>query len=182
MNKDCVEIAVSVEYSREWGRRVCEGIAAYAQLQSGWHLTMFKNGLSNATALKRFDGFIWGISDERTARALKATGRPIIDLFGHDVSVGGITGVGVDHAACGRLAAQKFISHRFRNFAYFGWKDLTLSRRRRLQRIGRFVGSVPNHSPQSFCCAVALWRHAGDSRECVREVLEGAEAKPHGDL
>lgn len=132
MKKRSVEIAVSVEYSREWGRKVCEGIAAYAQLQPGWHLSMFKNGLSNAATLKHFDGFLWGISDERTALALKATGRPIVDLFGLDVSIGGITGVGVDHAACGELAAQTFISHQFRNFAYFGWKDLPHSRRRQL--------------------------------------------------
>jgi len=35
--------------------------------------------------------------------------------------------VGADHLACGQLAARTFLSQRFVNFAYFGWKGLRFS-------------------------------------------------------
>ena len=95
-----IDIAVSVEHLRGWGRRVCEGISDYLHGCPQWHLSMFEEGLPAKAVLNKFDGFLWCIADERTAYALKATGRPVVSFF--DVGTcGGIAYVGADHAACG---------------------------------------------------------------------------------
>lgn len=137
-----VEIAVSIEHNRGWGRTVCEGIAAFAQAHPEWHLTMMPQYVRRASSLERFDGFIWCISDEHTAQILRATGKPVVDLFAQDFA-SDMVSIGTDHAACGRLAAQTFISQHFANFAYLGWKGLTFSDRKQkpyveeLRREGR---------------------------------------------
>ncbi|MBQ2631120.1 MAG: DNA-binding transcriptional regulator [Kiritimatiellae bacterium] len=120
------DIAVSVEHLRAWGRRICEGIAEYLHGRPEWHLSMFEDGLPDAATLRRFDGFLWCIADERTANALKSTAKPVVSLFDEEVCAG-IACVGSDHEACGQLAARTFIAHQFRNFAFFGWKGLSFS-------------------------------------------------------
>ena len=124
-------IAVSVEHVRGWGRRVCEGIADYLHGHPEWRISMFEDGLPDNKTLARFDGFLWCVADERTARALKATGKPVVSLFDEKACrLIGLAYVGSDHDACGELAAQKFMTHQFRNFAFFGWKRLSFSRYR----------------------------------------------------
>lgn len=125
-NNRRIDIAVSVEHVRGWGRRICEGIADYLHGRPEWHLSMFEDGLPNVATLERFDGFLWCIADQRTASALKTTGKPVVSLFDEEACAG-IACVGSDHQACGRLAAQTFITHQFRNFAFFGWKELSFS-------------------------------------------------------
>ena len=63
-------IAVSVEHSRGWGRRVCEGVCSYAQTHPDWRITMFDGVLPSVGDLKAFDGFLWSVSDARTAERL----------------------------------------------------------------------------------------------------------------
>ena len=121
-----IDIAVSVEHFRGWGRRVCEGIADYLHGRPHWHLSMFEEGLPAKAVLNKFDGFLWCIADERTASALKATGKPVVSLFDTG-TCGGIAYVGADHAACGELVAKTFIAHQFRNFAFLGWRGLLFS-------------------------------------------------------
>lgn len=121
-----IDIAVSVEHVRGWGRRVCEGIADYLHGRSGWHLSMFEDCLPDTATLERFDGFLWCIADKHTANVLRATGKPIVSLLDEEIG-SGIAYVGSDHRACGQLAAQTFINHQFRNFAFFGWKGLNFS-------------------------------------------------------
>ena len=127
--KKRIDVAVSVEHVRGWGRRVCEGIADYLHGRPEWCISMFEDGLPDDKTLARFDGFLWCVADERTASALKATGKPVVSLFDEE-ACRGMACVGSDHEACGELAAQTFISHLFSNFAFFGWKGLSFSRYR----------------------------------------------------
>ena len=119
-------VAVSVEHVRSWGRRICEGIAAFANSRPDWSITIFENGPPSPTELRRYDGFLWSVADARAASALVATGRPVVDLV-NDGLYPGTVSVGGDHAACGRLAARHFLMHRFRKFAFFGWRGLRFS-------------------------------------------------------
>ena len=130
MSKGIKKIAVSVEHVRGWGRKVCEGIADYLHGHPEWRVSMFEDGLPDGKTLARFDGFLWCVADERTANALKATGKPAVSLFDEEACKD-MAHVGSDHEACGELAAQTFIAHQFRNFAFFGWKGLSFSRYRR---------------------------------------------------
>ena len=106
MSKGVKRIAVSVEHVRGWGRRVCEGIADYLHGRPEWCISMFEDGLPDGVTLSRFDGFLWCVADERSANALKATGKPVVSLFDEEACKG-MACVGSDHEACGMLAALK---------------------------------------------------------------------------
>ena len=60
---------------------MCEGIADYLHGHPEWRISMFEDGLPDDKTLACFDGFLWCVADERTARALKATGKPVVSLF-----------------------------------------------------------------------------------------------------
>ena len=119
-------IAVSVEHSRGWGRRVCEGICSYAQTHPDWRITMFDGVLPSTGELKAFDGFLWSMSDARAAERLQSTGRPIVNLM-VDGRFPATVQVGADHVACGELVVQHFLSRYFRHFAFCGWHGLVFS-------------------------------------------------------
>lgn len=129
MKPRIASIAVSLEHVRAAGRMGCEGIAEYSHRHPGWRLSMFEDGLPPPETLKEFDGFLWAIKDERTARSLVATGKPVVDLQSDGIYPGTFA-VLADHDACGRLAAGHFFSRKFRRFAFCGWSGLNFSQAR----------------------------------------------------
>ena len=56
-----LQVAVSVEHSRGWGRRVCEGVCSYAQTHPDWRITMF-------------DGFVTGGGTLRVRKSSREVG------------------------------------------------------------------------------------------------------------
>ena len=61
-----IRIAVLVDTSTGWGRRVIRGIADYATKQTGWQLTVVESGRDEKLALGRGwqgDGVIARIGD-----------------------------------------------------------------------------------------------------------------------
>ena len=130
MSNQIVNIAVSIEHSRGWGRCVCEGIAAYSHAHPEWRLSVFETRLPPADELKRYDGFLWAVSDQKVAAALVGTGRPVVDLV-NDGAYPGTVGVGSNHLVCGQLAARHFITRHMPYFAFCGWNGLRFSDARR---------------------------------------------------
>lgn len=124
--KKQVNIGVCVEHLRGSGRRVCEGMAAYAATRPNWHLQMLDSEALDEKELRRYDGFIWDVTDRRLARKLGKSGKPVIDMV-NDGKYDGTISVGADHAACGQLAARYFIVRKFMSFAFCGWKGLRFS-------------------------------------------------------
>ena len=120
------DIAVSVEYVRGWGRRFCEGIAAYSHSNDRWRLRMFDSYVPNANELRRYDGLIWTVADESTAHTLLSIGKPVVNIAS-DGDFPGIMGVGSNHLMCGQMAARHFITHHATNFAFCGWSGMPFS-------------------------------------------------------
>ena len=126
-------IGLYVERQRAWGRRLCEGVAAFAQKRRDWSLVMLeREDLSNHAHLACFDGFIARVPDKRTAAAFRLSGRPVADLsIEPGLSDGFLRGVEQDNLAVGRLAAQHFADRRFVNFAFCGFDGRRFSDERR---------------------------------------------------
>ena len=55
------KIALTVERSRAYGRRFCEGVAEYAQTKGDWSLEFVPDVKGGAT---HYDGFIFRVLDE----------------------------------------------------------------------------------------------------------------------
>jgi len=126
-------IGLYVERQRAWGRRLCEGVAAFAQERRDWSLVMLeRDDLADRAHLARFDGFIARVPDARTAAAFRKTKRPVADLsIEPGLSAGFLRGVEQDNLAVGQLAARHFAERRFVNFAFCGFDGRRFSDERR---------------------------------------------------
>ena len=114
-------IGVMVEITREFGRDLCKGIAAFA----GEHddvspVFITPDMLKRKSELARFDGFIVRVMNGAMARTLAATRKPVVDVY-YERPYGGFAIVKTNHAKVGQLAAAHFIAHQFKNFAFCGF-------------------------------------------------------------
>ena len=124
---------------RHWhyGRRVCEGIAAYAREQGDILLEFLDWGMlspiSSQRSNVRFDGYIARIWNKKGAIALAATKRPVVDVYGQIVDPKfPFSRVDQNARLIGQMAARYFIEHRFLNFAFCGYSHQRYSIQRRL--------------------------------------------------
>ena len=134
-------IGVLVERQRAYGRRLCEGAAAYACECQGISLGMLEwRDLENARCLSGYDAFIVRVLDDRTDRILRRMRKPVVDVFYGKRRLGfGVADL--DNVAIGSLAAEHFISRGFREFAYCGYNGINFSDVRR-QAFVRKVGET----------------------------------------
>ncbi len=155
-------VAVICERDRAYGRGLCLGIAGAAAREKDWSLE-FVDDLSvvKSTHLAGFDGVIARISNDDIAAALKLTGLPVVDVYTSRIrpEFGSIDG---DQTMIGRLAAEFFLSRRYRNFAYCGYDGIGYSDARRdsfvdtLKRSGHVcdVFQTPRGAVAEFNAAV----------------------------
>jgi len=123
-------IALLSERLRAYGRRICEGVAAFAQEQDDWSLSMLEwEDLCHPARISEFDGFIARVIDEQTVCLLSQTGKPVVDVYGAKPRDGFVI---VDHNArkVGQLAARHFIEHQFVHFAFLGFNRQSYSNKR----------------------------------------------------
>lgn len=120
------QIAIMVENSRAYGRTLIEGIAAYAQEHCSWILRPVASDEVLSVNLRRYDGIIARIADERLAERIAGSGRPAVDVFCQK-SYAGLASVDSDHRRIGIIAKEFFRSRGFANFAYCGFPGTTFS-------------------------------------------------------
>ena len=113
------QIAILVENSRAYGRALIEGVASYAQENCSWLLRPLAFAETGTANLRRFDGIIARIADDRLAERIAESGRPAVDVFCQKPRIG-LAGVDSDHRRIGLLAREFFRTRGFANFAYCG--------------------------------------------------------------
>ena len=125
--KPHVKIGLLFGFGRAYGRRLCTGVASVA-LAREWELALFSlEDVEKGNAVA--DAFIARELDAKTVMSLKALGKPVVNIYSDDPGSGFST-VDCDHVAVGRLAAEHFLEHRFRNFAFCGYEGTVFSDRR----------------------------------------------------
>ena len=123
-------IAVQVETNRAHGRALLEGIADYALARSDWRLEAVEPSALVASAnLRRYDGFIVRVMDDRTADALVKSRKPVIDTYGR-VDTSPIPFIRLDDAAIAKCAADCFAEHHYTRCAFCGFRGLRFSEAR----------------------------------------------------
>ena len=83
-----LQVAVSVEHSRGWGCRVCEGVCSYAQTHPDWRITMF-DGVLPSVAVSGVGKIV--VANTGVVRYLWRDGEP---TFSGRYSDGFVTGGG----------------------------------------------------------------------------------------
>jgi LacI family transcriptional regulator len=127
-------VAVCVDKARNYGRKVLQGIADYAETVGQWslHVDPEATGSYSAGWVEnwRGDGILAFVESPATAKRLRASGIPAVEVFGHHLDLK-LPQVGNDDEAIGRMAAEHLISCRFKNFAFCGYPKELWSERRR---------------------------------------------------
>jgi len=127
-NLDMRKVAVISESANSFARKLCEGVARKAAASYDWELTLLDPENLRTTELDGFDGFIARVNTPQLAKTLKATHKPVVDVFCL-MHVPGFAIVASDHAVAGMLAAEHFLQRHFQTFAYCGDGLDYLSRR-----------------------------------------------------
>ena len=114
-------IGLLIERHWHYGRRLCEGIAAYSRECGDLALEFPEwDALGDTKALRQYDGFIARIWSPEMAAQLKAARRPVVDVYGGEPSDDFVL---VDQNArlISQLAVRHFIEHHFTQFAFCGY-------------------------------------------------------------
>ncbi|MGE3808614.1 MAG: xylose operon transcription regulator XylR, partial [Gemmataceae bacterium] len=93
-------VALLIETSREYGRGLLRGVTRYHRERGNWSIYFKPQGLGAPpppwlTGWKG-DGILARIDDRRMARAVQATGLPVVDLRGALDDLG-LPSIGVDN-------------------------------------------------------------------------------------
>jgi len=123
---DIRKVILIIEKSRSYGREICEGIVSFATKQGNWTLISLRPEHLSVKDLATADGAIVRIETENLARKLRQAEIPVVDLYCNRIRPG-IHRVDCDHVETGRMAADYFISHRFKNFAFCGFDGVPFS-------------------------------------------------------
>ena len=125
-----VKIAVVVENSSWYGRRLIDGVAAYAQTERDWSLVWCNpRNPSFEQRIAGCQGVVARVTTEGMARKLLRTSMPVVDVFCSRERTG-FYGVDSDHEAIGRMAAEYFVSKRYSTLAFAGFKGVPFSEMR----------------------------------------------------
>ena len=116
-------IAVLVDTSSGWGRRVIRGIANYGLKHGSWQLSVDEIGINEAMHLKpdwQGHGIIARVSDKRLLNELVASGKPVVNVSGIQLNGRQLPSVTTDYNKVAQLAVQHFAERGFRHLGYYG--------------------------------------------------------------
>ena len=114
-----------------YDRMLISGVAQFAQEYPECHFKlMTPEMLPAALTSESYDGIICRILDRNVLKQIERTRLPVVDtLNAHDET--GVSIVSSDNVQIGRMAAKHFLEHRFRNFAFVGYRNVPYSEQRR---------------------------------------------------
>jgi LacI family transcriptional regulator len=126
-------VALIVETSSAYGRRVLRGITAYVRSHQPWSIFLEQRALTTRPPgwLEGWkgDGIISRATDRRLAEALVRSRIPVVDLTDRHGDAG-FPQIRSDDEAIGRLAAEHLLGRGFRCLAFCGFERESWSKRR----------------------------------------------------
>ncbi len=123
MNRESRRIALLVDTSTDFGRRMIRGIGRYAQQRGKWDLWIEPRGQQAPGRLPRGwrgDGVIARVASREIARYLARVPAKVVNISSARVPGAKFPTVTCDLHAGARLAAEHLIDRGFRHFAYVG--------------------------------------------------------------
>lgn len=138
-------VALLVEMSGIYGRRILEGVRRHQRVRGSWSLFLDQRELRSPPPpwlLRRhWDGIICRSTTPELARAFRRSGTPVVDL--NDLYDGlGLPRVRSDMRAIGRLGAGHLRDRGYRRFAFCGFSGETWSAERRDGFVAALAGAA----------------------------------------
>jgi LacI family transcriptional regulator len=130
-SKQPLRVALIVETSTTFGRRLLSGIAQYMRESGPWSVFFTDRAVNDSIppwiVNWQGDGIISRVASPDVRSALANSRIPVVDL-NEQLGGLGVPLISNDHAAIGSMAARHLLDRGFRNFAYLGhaghpWSD-----------------------------------------------------------
>ena len=141
--KRAPQVALIIETSVAYGRRILAGIARYLRSHHRWSVFIEQHELGTPPpawlTAGSWDGILSRPTDHAMARLFRRMAVPVVDLNDLHEDLG-LPWVGSDHGAIGRMGAAHLQEKGFRHFAFCGFTGELWSRQRCL---GFFSGACP---------------------------------------
>ena len=115
-------VAVLVDTSTSWGRRIIEGVHRYQRVNADWQLFVEPRGVEQRRWLPqgwKGDGVIARVGFPELAEQLKQLAVPVINVSGIELPGVDFPRVVTDQGESARMAAEHLLDCGFRNFGYF---------------------------------------------------------------
>src|SRR4051812_25219419 len=130
----CPHVALMIETSGVFGRRILQGIARYLRTHRPWSVFVEQRTLDSVPPRWfedwRGDGVISRVNSPDFEAAIRTARVPAVDLT-HRRPQFGLPRIVTDDEAIGRLAAEHLLGRGFRNLAFAGYTGLLWSNNRR---------------------------------------------------
>jgi LacI family transcriptional regulator len=127
------QVALIIETSVIYGRRILAGVARYLRSHHRWSIFIEQHQLGapppNWLTSGRWDGILSRPTDQAMARLFRRMEVPVVDLNDLHENLN-LPWVGSDHAAIGRMGASHLLERGFRNFAFCGFANELWSQQR----------------------------------------------------
>jgi LacI family transcriptional regulator len=176
------QVALIIETSVIYGRRVLAGVARYLRSHHRWSVFLEQHELGapppSWLTSSRWNGILSRPTDHAMADLFRRMNVPVVDLndLHQDLN---LPWVGSDHAAIGRMGAAHLLERGFRQFAFCGFSNELWAK----QRLEGFRSEVEN---KNACVSVyeTSWRGPNTIRwdKDIEQIAEWVErlAKPVG--
>jgi LacI family transcriptional regulator len=126
----CLRVALLIESSRGYGRKLLQGIATYARARGPWVFLHEERDLGaplpSNLAQWNPDGIIGRLAGDRLIRQVRKLGLPTVDLY-HEDDTKDIPGIAACQPSLIRLAIDHFLVRGFKHFAYCGFPGVLFS-------------------------------------------------------
>jgi len=116
------KVAVLVDTSTSWGRRIIEGVHRYQQSHSNWQLFVEPRGVDQRRWLPegwKGDGVIARVGFPELSDQLKDLGVPVVNVSGIRLPGTAFPRIVTNLREAAEMAADHFLESGFRKFAYF---------------------------------------------------------------
>jgi LacI family transcriptional regulator len=116
-------VAVLVDTSTGWGRRLIYGIVQYGQVHGPWQFWIEPHGRHEHLRPPpgwQGEGIIARVSTPVMAKELREHGVPVVNISGIRLKDQPFPVVTTDQESVGKLAAEHFLDRGFRHFGYCG--------------------------------------------------------------
>lgn len=183
MQRQVRRIAILVDTSTGWGRRVIRGAANYALKQGGWQITVEERGINEPMVLPAGwlgDGVIARVNSRKLNQALSDLGKPVVNVSGIELEGVDWAKVTSDYTSVAELAVSHFSKRGFHHLAYCGLENLSYVERhmRAFESAAKARGmNCDIHQPATKAKSTS-WQHR---RRALLKWLE-ALPKPVGIL
>lgn len=121
-------VAVLVDTSTSWGRRIITGIHSHSRRNGLWQCFIEARGIEEHLSVPKewaVDGVIARVGSNKVVKQLDSLRVPVVNVSGIEVSDARYPRVTTDMRASAQLAVDHFLERGFENFAYFSLLGLS---------------------------------------------------------